>query len=140
MLFDRQTKEQAMEMAFSYTKQIWVEYKCYYPMIGDCPDVIVISTKSRVAGFAYYKGFIELNIRYAMLHKEEFKQTIKHELAHIICFKLFPKAKQAHGPEFRSVLSCVSTNSDTYHHMNVEVAKALQVKVYLIDSVDASEM
>lgn len=60
----------------------------------------------QVAGLAYCTSIkIELNADLFLENLESFfVSTIPHEVAHIIATKVFPDAKQNHGPEWKSVM------------------------------------
>ena len=77
-----------------------------------------------VAGYAYqYQNRIELNEQLFESNQETFfSRTIPHECAHLIQKRLYPQAKQAHGPEFRSILRCLGADTSTRHQMDVSVA------------------
>lgn len=50
------------------------------------------------------------NVMFDHMHSN----TVPHEVAHLVVAKLYPNAKQAHGPEFRSVaarLGCTDTKA-----------------------------
>lgn len=42
--------------------------------------------------------------------------TIIHEVAHIVTFKVFPNAKQNHGPEFKRVMRMLGADNPTRCH------------------------
>lgn len=75
-------------------------------------------------------GIIELDIDYFNAHTEEMcAVTVPHELAHLIVHKYYPCAKQAHGPEFRTVAQSIGACASTYHSMTrPESKKANAVK------------
>jgi len=95
--------------------------------IGELPPIKMVWKKSGVAGFAYYKGIVEFNVPYFLSHtnQEELEELIAHELAHIIQYRIYPKAKQAHGPEFRYIMNCIGLAGRTYHYMSVSKAKSV---------------
>jgi len=78
----------------------------------------------RAAGWALiYKNHIDLNQQLFEHNRQEFfNTTIPHECVHLIVSKIYPKAKQAHGPEFKEVMVSIGANPSTYHKMNVSVA------------------
>ena len=61
----------------------------------------------RIAGLAYSRSKrIELNEQLFLENTEQFfSRTIPHEAAHLITHIIYPKAKQSHGPEWRSVMN-----------------------------------
>jgi len=86
---------------------------------------------TRTAGL-YYRNqeLVEIEISYipdacitAGKLIDDVEETIAHEIAHHITRKLYPLAKQAHGPEFRSVMQAIGYDGSTYHTMNPKAAK-----------------
>lgn len=71
----------------------------------DVPTIIYHHSMGGVAGTAH-AGRNEITFSESLLlrHSEEFlNRTVPHEVAHIVCRNVFPRAKQAHGPEWRYV-------------------------------------
>ena len=83
---------------------------CIKKIMGQSYELMVPVTyrkdMKRVAGMAYLRTQrIELNEQLFLGNENEFfSRTIPHEAAHIITKILFPRAKQAHGPEWRHVM------------------------------------
>jgi len=51
---------------------------------------------------------------FGVMYDHMLNTTVPHEVSHLVVDKLYPNAKQAHGPEFRSVaakLGCQSTKA-----------------------------
>lgn len=105
---------------------IWDKLSAIYNC-GNLPKINVVCEANNCAGFAYYnlsKG-VEFNLIYfAEMSEADKIETIAHELSHVVCFKLFPAAKQAHGPEFRSIMSSIGMKGDTYHYTHISDKKA----------------
>lgn len=82
----------------------------------------------RVAGTASGKGnVITINTLYLKDHLYEVSdQTLAHEICHIYQFKYFPDAKQAHGPEWKSIMRSIGYRPETYHQMSVPEQKPRQ--------------
>lgn len=58
----------------------------------------------RVAGIAYLdENRVSFNLAIAAANMDKFKNTVIHELAHLVVDKYYPMARQAHGKEFRWV-------------------------------------
>ena len=93
--------------------------------IGTEPIVRMCVKANRVAGTARQrKGIVEYNLTFACTApREEYIVTIVHELAHILQYRLYPKAPQAHGPEFRTIMELLGYSGRTYHSYNVSKAK-----------------
>lgn len=67
------------------------------------PEVRFFRGKS-TAGYAWKHGrLVEFNLDFAERNPDTFFETVIHEVAHLFTFVLFPRAKQAHGPEFKRV-------------------------------------
>jgi len=77
--------------------------------------VSFIKNMKGAAGYAFTDEFrIELNEQLFLANREAFfKQTIPHELAHLVVEILYPDAKQAHGPEFRRLMAFWGFDSST---------------------------
>lgn len=73
-------------------------------------------SKGTAAGLAYTNGRVEFNEVLMERHPEEFDTTIIHEVAHIVTFKVFPNAKQNHGPEFKRVMRMLGADNPTRCH------------------------
>lgn len=73
-------------------------------------------SKGTAAGLAYHNGRVEFNEVLMERHPEEFDSTIIHEVAHIVTFKVFPNAKQNHGPEFKRVMRMLGADNPTRCH------------------------
>lgn len=43
--------------------------------------------------------------------------TVPHEVVHIYVGKYYPRARQAHGPEFRHMMNLLGLEGKTYHDM-----------------------
>ena len=71
----------------------------------------------RVAGRAY-RGTaqrIVLNPHFALEQGPEFRETVAHEVAHIVAFQLWPRATP-HGREWRMVMAAFGyANASPYH-------------------------
>ena len=93
------------------------KYKCTFEL----PRVSFNLKSSKTAGLARLSLWhIEINPRFLVSHTEEIlRRTVTHEIAHLITFKLFPTAKQCHGPEFRSVCAALGIEGTTYHTMQL---------------------
>ena len=65
---------------------------------------------------AYYHGCVESKIKVT--------EICAHEIAHYLQWVWYPKAKQAHGVEFRQIMQAIGYAGDTYHTMDVSKAKA----------------
>lgn len=71
-----------------------------------------------IAGLAYRgRNRVSFNIDY--IGQDGFwTNTIVHEVAHHIQWWIYPQAKQAHGPEFRRIMSLMGCSTHTRHSMS----------------------
>jgi SprT protein len=66
---------------------------------------ISFDLKGRVAGNANSRNHLRFNPILFRENVDDFlARTVPHEVAHLICFKLYPYSKQHHGPEWRSIM------------------------------------
>lgn len=104
-------------------KQALHDAQCQFPYFsGECREVKFFS-KGAVAGKAWGDGTLEFNTVLAQRAGIEFETTIYHEVAHLVVREVYPRAKQAHGPEFRYVMSCLGKSGRTYHSYDVSGLK-----------------
>jgi len=105
-----------------------------YPLKFSFPKVTFF-TKTGCAGRAWYtENLLEFNSVLALENGEAFKVTITHELAHLITKNIFPNAKQAHGPEFKSVMRDMGSDTATYHKYDTTSVSTKRVKTRYIYS------
>jgi predicted SprT family Zn-dependent metalloprotease len=94
--------------------------------IAECNAILGLSIKPKIeyrtnmkstAGFATYSTqLIELNELLFLSNVEDFiSRTVVHEYAHLATDKLYPNAKQHHGPQFRSIMSRLGGPITTCH-------------------------
>ncbi len=85
----------------------------------DVPSIDFYS-KGKVAGTARCISWrLEFNEILMDENKDSFIQTIIHEVAHLVTHKLYPNAKQNHGPEFKYVITKLGGEAKTYHNYDV---------------------
>ena len=61
-------------------------------------------TQTGYAGWANPKrNLLKFNLTLAAANADKFHETIIHEVSHLVTCKVYPCAKQAHGPEFKKV-------------------------------------
>lgn len=92
--------------------------------------VVFKTDMKRIAGRAcLYTKLVQINEQLFLANEQSFyDRTIPHECAHHIVHRLFPSAKQYHGPEFRNVMNWLGANPSTYH--NYDVAPAMTSKMF----------
>ena len=112
----------SVHMVWGYALKLFKLKNTTVPEIG-------FFSKSGIAGKAWYTEHrVEFNEILALENKETFITTIAHELAHLITFQIYPNAKQAHGPEFKSVMEALGYDPRTYHTYDVSSVSARRVK------------
>lgn len=98
--------------------RIWERYCRVFAELRkyDIPIFSYEIKAKRVAGFAYYRGNrITINLSYVVtLEYNDVIELLAHELAHQVCYKLYPQAKQGHGAEFRYIMQQLGYSGDTY--------------------------
>lgn len=99
----------------------------YYRRTFDLPTVSFDLNSLKIAGQAFWwKNHIKINPRFLENFSEKtINYVVIHEVAHLITKKLFPAAKQAHGPEFKSVCRVLGISDSTYHSMQLPEYKEL---------------
>lgn len=137
-------KEEAIQFILAETHEAWENYSKTFNLSKiKMPEIRIINKPKNVSGTAYrYSNRVEFNLPYCILAKEAYKETIYHELAHMIQFALFPAAKQAHGPEFRYILQSQGFAGKTYHYYSVKEAKSISKKtdLLLLDTLTEEEL
>lgn len=95
-------------------------WKEFFSAYNAFPEIVWMNTRSRrVAGTAN-RGTKKISINphyYRTYGFEGMKETMIHELCHVIQFVLYPKAKQAHGPEWKRIMMNFGYAPDTCHTM-----------------------
>lgn len=85
----------------------------------DIPSINFYSV-GKAAGKAFTTSWrLEFNEVLLNENKEHFTQTIIHEVAHLVTEKLYPHAKQMHGPEFKYVIHSLGGEVKTYHNYDI---------------------
>ena len=97
------------------------------------PPIVGFYEKGTVAGRAYYLTHkVEFNLTLARENSEEFENTVIHEVAHLVTKHMYPRAKQAHGPEFKRVFIAMGGNGKRCHSYDVSTAKREVVRTYVV--------
>lgn len=79
-------------------------------------ETVYINSKKSAAIAAIHMKSCNLQISKKYLEKyldQIIEKTIPHEIAHVIQYRLYPGAKQAHGPEFRNILKSIGCDPST---------------------------
>lgn len=96
------------------------------------------NSKTRVAGRAFYAtNRIELNHAIYARNKDDFWSTVVHELCHLLQRRHYPNAKQAHGPEFKSIMRSFGVPPSTHHSYDIKgVARRRTKHKYVVDGTE----
>ncbi|BAU40013.1 Protein sprT [Ralstonia phage RSP15] len=71
---------------------------------------------STTAGTANYDtNTLSFNLDIFEKNVEKFLNIVSHEVAHLLCYHLFPDAKQHHGPEWRRIHRALGGDGKTFH-------------------------
>lgn len=109
------TEIQALVDKLTFKIQGCISTKFVAPSIG-------YFNTSAIAGKAYYEeNKVTFNTK--LMHNENFEETVIHEMAHLATHIRYPDAKQAHGPEFKSVVTLLGGTPRTYHSYDVSKVK-----------------
>lgn len=89
-------------------------------------------TKGTAAGYMrYIGGSFTLVYNTGIAERngiDAFRNTITHEIAHLVQRIVAPNAKQAHGPEFRRIHKALGGNGKTYHNFDIQGLRTRKVK------------
>lgn len=76
--------------------------------------------RGAAAGIAYpVANRLAFNEVLAKQNPAVFDDVVTHEVGHLVTKAIFPKAKQAHGPEFKMVTRALGGSGTTYHNFDV---------------------
>lgn len=106
-------------------ERIWKELQ-QICSCGPIPEIVWNSKVANWAGKAYRRSHrVEFNLSYFCTHPnwKDLEETVAHELCHVAQYRIYPQAKQAHGPEFRNLMAILGYSGDTYHYMDTQAAK-----------------
>lgn len=91
----------------------------------DVPRLSFTINSGGKAGLAYYHDWhIAINDKYLVAHPDEVvRQTVPHEVAHLLTFKLYPRFRQHHGPEWKYVMRRLGLPPVRCHQMQLVEAR-----------------
>lgn len=128
-------KQYLLDVATKRVSIIWEKAQKAYPkQLGQIPmpKVLINARLKTTAGMAHYNEHrVEFSAELMWEHTEHFvKDTIPHEVAHIIAHRVFPNAKQHHGPEWKNMLQWLLNGGkpETYHSLVNSVHCARKAK------------
>ena len=129
-------KQYLLDVATRRTEIVWAKAQKAYPkQLGQTPmpEVRINARLKTTAGRAHYvQHMVEFSAELMWEHTEHFvRDTIPHEVAHIVTNLIFPNAKQHHGPEWKSMLEWLLNGAEakTYHTLTNTVHAARKAKV-----------
>jgi len=114
--------------------QFWVYAKKEFAKInydiGNMPAIVMNSRLTATAGRAFDDcSKVDLSCYHMTRNYEHFhKDTIPHELCHIITNKLYPNAKQHHGKEWKNVVDFLKVKTSIYHNLGTKAQHERGVK------------
>lgn len=110
-------KQYLLDVANFHTRVWWKRFVDVYPQLGGIPAVKLNGRLKTTAGRAWYEdGFIELSPELMWEHTEEFtRDTIPHELAHIVAYRL--TGDTGHGKGWKGIVAQFNIPTTRLHNM-----------------------
>jgi len=95
----------------------WKKLLKKFPSAGDVPSFTINNRLKTTAGRAFYlSGEIDLSAELFWEYTEEFcKDTIPHELSHIVAWRIFEDP--GHGKGWKTVMRSIGLNPTRLHEM-----------------------
>lgn len=89
--------------------------------VFELPQLSFELNSSRVAGQAHLREWkIKINPEFLEQYPDKIiSRTVPHEVAHLVAYKVYPYAKQHHGPEWKSVAVKLGTEPTRCHSMHL---------------------
>lgn len=96
-----------------------------YKQVFELPKLSFELNSNRIAGQAfYYDWMIKINPKFLQSNSDHVVNvTVPHEVAHLVCHKVYPRAKQGHGPEWKGIMQSFGLKPETYHSMRLPNVK-----------------
>lgn len=82
---------------------------------------------------------VAFNLTLAKENPDSFHETVCHEVAHLVTKKVFPRAKQAHGPEFKHVDLMMGGRGTRCHSYDTSNAKREVTRTYVVYTCNCME-
>lgn len=102
------------------------------------PPQLRFDLRGRAAGMVvFYRGdtpatTIRYNDRLLQENKQAFiRQTVPHEVAHLIARRLFGTCIKPHGPEWRTIMTLFKTEPSRCHNFSTEHIRTRRMKRFL---------
>lgn len=102
----------------------------FYEKDFKLPKVCYNMTSRRIAGKARFSTWtVFVNPNFLVEYPEEIiNQTVPHEVAHLICRSMYPKAS-AHGKEWKSIMSdCFEKDPLRCHKMRLQSKTVFKIQ------------
>ncbi len=131
-------QQQAQQALRQWVERANVLFVQDYGATLDCPR-LAFDLRGRGAGLAVFQprksmaepDLIRLNPVLLEAHPQEMlKETLPHELAHIVAHRLFGPRIKPHGHEWRTVMSAFGKSPEVQHAMPVEPSRKLRRFLY----------
>jgi len=107
---------------------------CFNRVLGYVPNYTIVykSIGRGIAGTALCgKNILTFDPFFLNQNPEEYlRRTVPHEVAHLICHILYPRAKQAHGPEWKSIMLDLGVEPSRCHSYSVKDAPGRHPRPY----------
>lgn len=86
-----------------------------FPIVMDMPKVEFFNRGRKGGSAFYYDHIVKFNEILARENPNDFHNTIKHELAHLIAFRMYGEKGKGHGKLFKSVFVKLGGNGKRTH-------------------------
>lgn len=86
-----------------------------FPIIMPMPAIELINRGTKGGSAHYHKHVVKFHEILAKENPNEFHNTIKHEIAHLIAFRMYGEKGKGHGKLFKSVFIKLGGNGKRTH-------------------------
>ncbi len=120
------------EERHKYYCELAAEFLINFDKVFNYPRFKLFASKSRYAGWAKYGEYLcEYNLSYLLAAKEDYEQTIAHEVAHF-CKRQLKIGAKSHGELFMFILEDVfHCLANRYHNYQRKEEHITQAKLLL---------
>lgn len=114
------TREEMERQANAIARKAWIRFQTLFPTCGDCPVVVMNGRLRTTAGRAWLDfGKVDLSVKlYAAFTAEMNWDTIPHELAHHVAYRVF--GDKGHGKHWKHVMIRYGLEPRIYHSMEIK--------------------
>lgn len=110
----------------------------YGASVGDAPE-IRLDLRGQAAGQASGGKLIRLNQPLLDANPDQWEATVIHELAHVITWRLYPRAK-AHGWQWREINEALGGVGQVCHHMDTRSYRTRTLSYYCYRTASGGEV